>query len=577
MLTILKHRALLTWSSKMPLDSLRALQSTLLAALPEDSSPQIIVVKPDLPAPTPVRPNGSKAKSTAVAYEPSVVFVLELCTMLSARDEKAIAELGQPLANSLSAIVRDSTHNHPVATSRAAYYLLSFLRASHEHDYVRAPVILHSIAKFDHELFRQSAAFIVNGISNCMRGPSTLRKEVANSPDFWSVLHVLLAHDNVASKVFDIVQDAVDGPASVLTTDNYDAAIALLGEFATAAATASRQELVPESGRKGRQQPPKAKSEAAIERINEIVARGSRSIQIVLQMTGRIPSLIEQSKLEHQEAWNAYWGPPFRVLVMHSLNPVRPIRSQALSALQRVLLSTELVDVERGTQDITQITTLFVDVLFPLLNQLLKPEIFHSDPQGMGETRVQTALLLTKVYLRFLDTLLSPENALSKPASGTAAQSPSSEQTLDEAPATSTPTSPAPSQQRPSGVALWSTILQMMERLMKSGSPGADAVDEAIPESIKNILLVMASGEFIAQPKAKDTAQQSALQRKLWDVSSKRLSAFLPELLGAVLQPAGDSSSAAAASAENESQAALASKAAEEVRSDPASKETEVD
>lgn len=112
---------------------------------------------------------------------------------------------------------------------------------------------------------------------------------------------------------------------------------------------------------------------------------------------------------------------------------------------------------------------------------------------------------------------------------------------------------------------------------MKSGSPGADAVDEAIPESIKNILLVMASGEFIAQPKAKDTAQQSALQRKLWDVSSKRLSAFLPELLGAVLQPAGDSSSAAAASAENESQAALASKAAEEVRSDPASKETEVD
>lgn len=44
-------------------------------------------------------------------------------------------------------------------------------------------------------------------------------------------------------------------------------------------------------------------------------------------------------------------------------------------------------------------------MLFPLINQLLKPEIYQSDPGGMGETRVQVATLLCKIFLHYLVAL----------------------------------------------------------------------------------------------------------------------------------------------------------------------------
>lgn len=48
---------------------------------------------------------------------------------------------------------------------------------------------------------------------------------------------------------------------------------------------------------------------------------------------------------------------------------------------------------------------MFDEVLFPLILRLLKPEVYHSDPIGMSETRVQAATLVCKIYLRYLDQL----------------------------------------------------------------------------------------------------------------------------------------------------------------------------
>ena len=117
----------------MPVDSLKSFVSTLLTHLPEDSSPRVIAVKPDIPAPTPIRPNGSKPRprTVGVTYEPSLVFVLEFATILAARDAETIEKLGKDVADALQAVVRDYANMHPVTISRAVYYLLSFLRASY--------------------------------------------------------------------------------------------------------------------------------------------------------------------------------------------------------------------------------------------------------------------------------------------------------------------------------------------------------------------------------------------------------------------------------------------------------------
>jgi brefeldin A-resistance guanine nucleotide exchange factor 1 len=101
-------------------------------------------------------------------------------------------------------------------------------------------------------------------------------------------------------------------------------------------------------------------------------------------------------------AWAAYWSPIFQSLTMQCTNPCRDIRHQAISTLQRSLVSLEF-----ASENDDKWTSIFDEVLFPLILRLLKPEVYHSDPIGMSETRVQAATLVCKIFLRYLDQLSS--------------------------------------------------------------------------------------------------------------------------------------------------------------------------
>jgi len=177
-------------------------------------------------------------------------------------------------------------------------------------------------------------------------------------------------------------------------------------------------------------------------------------------------------------AWLAYWSPIFEALRSQCLNPCREIRHQAISCLQNSLLSPEL-----ASSDHQEWTAIFGEVLFPLISRLLTPEIYQTDPVGMSDTRVQAANLLCKIFLHYL-VLLSEWDGM-----------------LD----------------------LWLRILDIMDRLMNSGQE--DNLEEAVPESLKNILLVMADGGFI-QPPSEDQPPT-----ELWDQTCKRVGRFLPNLI----------------------------------------------
>lgn len=71
---------------------------------------------------------------------------------------------------------------------------------------------------------------------------------------------------------------------------------------------------------------------------------------------------------------------------------------------------------------------------------------------------------------------------------------------------------------------LWLRILDIMDRLMNSGQ--GDHLEEAVPESLKNILLVMADGGFIQPP------VDGHPRTELWDETCKRVDRFLPDLIG---------------------------------------------
>lgn len=114
----------------MPPQSRQSLVRALLKRLPEPSSPAVIVVRPDRTGPAPIRTNGQRANPMYSAYDPSVVFVLELATILATRDRASVTLIGQAVADALQMLVRDAANVHFLVLARAVYYLLYLLNAS---------------------------------------------------------------------------------------------------------------------------------------------------------------------------------------------------------------------------------------------------------------------------------------------------------------------------------------------------------------------------------------------------------------------------------------------------------------
>ncbi|CAK4033774.1 related to GEA2-GDP GTP exchange factor for ARF [Lecanosticta acicola] len=496
--------------SELPVESLRSLTVSLLSHLPEQDSPRVIAVKPELPAPTPVRANGTKSSSESPVYNPAVVYVLELATILALRDEETITSLGADVAQALQTVIRDAERLHPVALSRCVFYLLSLLRASNDHGYIRAPVVLHSISSFRQDILKQCAQPILKGLYGCIGGPAELKNEMAASPDFWNVLHLLLqpASDvqgaDAASLVFQIAEHvAAEGQNPAITPDNYEFCVDLLNSFATAGSVGARLEQKREKahaqsrrGGSGQQSKESQSKEATPEKKQQkkdpAVVRGTRAIALISQLAGRVPSLIKQSHLETDQAWRTYWSPIFRCLATQCVNPCREIRHQAFTALQRCLLSPAL-----APPDHAQWNQIFNEVLFPLLNNLLRPEVYQTDPIGMSETRVQAAQLLCKIFLLYLSEWEGM-------------------------------------------VELWGKILGFMERMMNTtgGIGTSDLLVEAVPESLKNILLVMSGdGYLVPSPTGGKADERGELQRGLWEETEERLGRFLPELMVEVFPP----------------------------------------
>ncbi|KAL6719100.1 GDP/GTP exchange factor for ARF [Lecanora helva] len=482
----------------LPPHGRESLVRALLNQLPEQSSPVVIVVRPDKPALAPIETNGQRSRTVTSVYDPSVVLALELSTVMATRDQESVALMGEAVAEALQAIVRDAANVHPLTLSRAIYYLLYLLNASQDHSFVRPPLVLHTIAHYGQATLERSAVPLLKGLALCIRDPAPLRNEITNTPDFWSIIRSLHRLPEAAGDAFDLVTMVVTGQPPAITADNYKETISLLNQYAAAGSVGAmiEQKRDKTANARKREKP----SKPAKPRENGDVDRGFKAVIMIYRLTSKVPALIEQSHLERNEAWLAYWSPIFEALRSQCLNPCREIRHQAMSCLQNSLLSPEL-----ASSNDQEWIAIFGEVLFPLISRLLRPEIYQADPVGMSDSRVQAANLLCKIFLHYL-VLLSEWDGM-----------------LD----------------------LWLKILDIMDRLMNSGQ--GDNLEEAVPEGLKNILLVMADGGFI-QPPSRD--QPST---KLWTETCKKVDRFLPNLIAEIFPQVNTSAPLTAEHAQPES------------------------
>ena len=475
-------------SRAIPPEVRKSLVQALLKHLPEPSSPVVLVARPDQPRPIPIRTNGHRETSSSQAYDPSVAFVLELSTILAIPDKPSIALMGEAVADALQNIVRDASNVHPLVLSRAVYYLLFLMNSSHvlqDQSLVKTPVVLHTIASFDPMALEHVAETALKGLALCMQFHTSLRNEVINTPDFWLILSNLHNVDKAAPAVFEIVGSIITSEPSAVTADNYMATVSLLDNFATAGSVGAaieqqgsrRQPTQQQRDRRGQRSSETVPVQPSVQQ-KEIVLRGYKAIVLISQLIQRVPDLIRQSHLDHEKAWMTYWSLIFQKLQTQCLNPCRKIRRQACSSLQNALLSPDLspsVDEEWAL--------IFRTVLFGLISRLLKPEVYQTDPTGMNETRLQAANILCRTFLHHLPLLSQRDDMLE----------------------------------------LWLRILDIMDRLMNSGQ--GDNLEEAVPESLKNILLVMAGSEVLNPP------APGAQPSELWEETCKRVDRFLPSLM----------------------------------------------
>ena len=181
------------------------------------------------------------------------------------------------------------------------------------------------------------------------------------------------------------------------------------------------------------------------------------------------------------------------------------IRTSALTNLQRALLFHDLQTLSSAEWEAA-----FTQVLFPMLSQLLTPSQ-PGERTAMEEIRTRAATLLGKVFLQHLTPL------------------------------TTLPTFTVSSKRDFEFwlilkilnffQALWLTILDFMENFIKAAT--SDLLADAVPESLKNMLLVMeTAGIFTLSAPVPPDSKTTPILDLTWEKLDTFLPTLMPDLFG---------------------------------------------
>jgi len=308
-------------------------------------------------------------------------------------------------------------------------------------------------------------------------------RNIISSQTEWNLVFALIrstiSHPEAARVSFELVAHlASDGPDQFVTVDNFGGLITLLDDFATSASLSVEMQ----QGEGSRMKSLDASNSPPIE-------RGHKSIDLLYDLKQFILPFTESSHMPRSQAWRQLCLPLASSLGRQSTNASREVRHSAISQLQRLLLGPHMIYEEN---DHDQVDEIFNRVVFPLLDELLKPQVFLRDPRGMSETRLRASALLCKAFMLFEVRDNRPQVDIRL---------------------------------------LWIQVLDLLDRLMNIERK--DQLYEAVPESLKNVILVMNAAEILVPPSADDHRDER--QRTLWSATLERMERFLPGFLAEII------------------------------------------
>ncbi|GBC25460.1 uncharacterized protein OCT59_019907 [Rhizophagus irregularis] len=436
------------------------------------------------------------------SYDPAAVFFLELMINVTLQNRDRIHYLWPILFGHITGILKESKSNSILLVERTVVALLRLcIRLTHKdemtNDILQALELLGALPI---DIINSVGEQMMAGILNLIKSDASYIRGKKPWVNVFTLFKATATHPQASKYSFEAIASIIKENKNI-NSDNFNECVELLTEFASGTSEHENSSQI---------RNPRS-------RINNtqaaIVERARKSVELLHQLYKEIPKLLNESNASPVEAWSTYWLPILTGLSQQCYSPYKEVRQHALSYLQRSLLDPELVS--HGT---TEWVLIFDVVLFPLLDQLLKPDICKGfDSSDIDEIRMRASGLLCKIFLHYLNRLAEWGGLIS----------------------------------------LWCQILDVMERYMTTGDN--DSLREAVPESLKNMLLVMSTSGVINQPgMTSPTGVSSKQSVELWNVTWEKVDKFLPKLKDELFptpppQSTEKSSSSNSASNNNES------------------------
>ncbi|KAJ3113573.1 GDP/GTP exchange factor for ARF [Phlyctochytrium bullatum] len=525
-------------------DALKFLMATLFSAfiLPPSSSVRVghAMIPPrtssDPYARSPlVSPAASEANqvTTSSKFSPAAVFYLELLIRIALQNRDRMAVVWPLALEYIKNVLNDPLSKPAPLLDRAVVGLMRLIirlvhqvkvlwidqRLTDDEDDMVATVLqsLDLLVGLPSEAFGIVAEQVIAGLLTLIKLDQSILLRHSKWHTVLQLLSATATHPEASKSGFEIATLLVNESAdSIVTVENFGECVDLFIGFASAAGSiiatterSSQSELNTKLGSESslERNPSRNGSPKVARRStggknaawNNAIEIAIKALDKLFKLQYKIPRLIQQSGIRQERAWFEFWLPILSGLGQQCYHPSREVRQHALTLLQRALLATEL---ENGTFGVpgfelspSMVETwvdCFENVIFPLLDELLKPEVYKLDPNGMDETRMRASALLCKIFLQYLQRLLRYRDL----------------------------------------PRLWVNILNYMKRYMQASRQ--EFLNEGILESLKNMLLVM-STQGVFSPNGQSDELKSP--HNLWDVTWQHLQDFLPGLKDELFPP----------------------------------------
>ncbi|KAF8644147.1 hypothetical protein AX16_008674 [Volvariella volvacea WC 439] len=406
----------------------------------------------------------SNSSPQALPYDPASVFLLETMVSVACQAPQHIEELWPIVFEHLSALLSAAGQYSILLIERAVVSLLRLCGLLAQ----RPPLRDQIYVSFD--LLAGLPAPTATAVAEQTVSGVTLIVQkyihIIHSQTEWNLVFALIrstiANPEASRASFELLTRLVTpGTEQYIRVDNFPGLVTVLDEFATAAGTPGSHHG----------------------------DRGKKAVEMLASLATFLPT-IDFTTTPQTDVWRHLSLPLLSSFARQSCSASREIRHAAITHLQRILLGPQ-ISIDTANQG--QVEDVFNRVVFPLLDELLKPQVFQRDRQGMPETRLRASALLCKVFMHLELRESKADFRL-----------------------------------------LWIQILDLLDRFMNVGK--GDQLNEAVPESLKNVLLVMnAANILVPPPTAEGEDTRDERQRTLWTATHERMERFLPGFLAEVI------------------------------------------